>query len=164
MSIARRILVVGGIALALWGMAYGLWYAVFAEHQALDGIGASLSSAFASAAERRAERAGAALAQYRETKYVYDRQVDVHSHWIGLAMVLIVLGIGLDRVVFPERVKLALSWAAFLGAVFFPLGVLLQTANHGAFPRAIAVIGSALLLVALVGFAIGFAFAGPRPR
>ncbi len=162
MSIARRILVVGGIALALWGMAYGLWYAVFAEHQALDGIGASLSSAFASAAERRTERAGAALAQYRETKYVYDRQVDVHSHWIGLAMVLIVLGIGLNRVVFPERVKLALSWAAFLGAVFFPLGVLLQTANHGAFPRAIAVIGSALLLVALVGFAIGFARAGPR--
>src|SRR5262249_101523 len=31
MSAARRILIVGGLALALWGMAYGLWYAVFAE-------------------------------------------------------------------------------------------------------------------------------------
>src|SRR5215472_15373725 len=141
MSVARRILIVGGVALALWGMAYGLWYAVFAEHQALDGIGASLSSAFASAAERHPERAQAALAQYRETKYVYDRQVDVHSHWIGLAMILIVLGVGLDRVIFTERIKLALTLAAFLGALFFPLGVLLQTMDRGGTPRAIAVIG-----------------------
>ena len=157
MSVARRILIVGGVALALWGMAYGLWYAVFAEHQALDGIGASLSSAFASAAERHPERAQAALSKYRDTKYVYDRHVDVHSHWIGLAMILIVLGMGLNRIVFHDRFKLALSVAAFLGAVIFPLGVLLQTVNQGAIPRAIAVIGSALLLVALVGFAIGFA-------
>ena len=160
MSVARRILIVGGVALALWGMAYGLWYAVFAEHQALDVIGASLSRAFASAAERHPERAGAALARYRETKYVYDRQVDVHSHWIGLAMILIVLGIGLDRVAFSYRVQLGLSLAAFLGAVFFPLGVLLQTVSHGAFASAVAVIGSGFLILALVGFAIGFA----RPR
>ena len=164
MSVARRILIVGGIALALWGMAYGLWYAVFAEHQALDGIGASLSSAFASAAERHPERAQAALAQYRETKYVYDRQVDVHSHWIGLAMILIVLGVGLDRVIFAERIKLALTLAAFLGALFFPLGVLLQTMDRGGTPRAIAVIGSALLIIALIGFAFGFARTRIRPN
>ena len=35
MSGARRLLLTGGIVLALWGMSYGLWYAVFAEHQAL---------------------------------------------------------------------------------------------------------------------------------
>ena len=61
MSLARRILIIGGIALALWGMAHGLWYAVFAEHQALDTIGASLSSAFANAATQHPERAHAAL-------------------------------------------------------------------------------------------------------
>ena len=83
MSPARRILLAGGIALALWGMAHGLWYAVFAEHQALDGMGASLSSAFVGAARRDAGAANVALEQYRKTKYVYDRQVDVHSHWIG---------------------------------------------------------------------------------
>ena len=48
------------------------------------------------------------LERYREGKYVYDRQVDVHGHWIGLAMLLIVLGIGFDRVNFPE------SWRIFL--------------------------------------------------
>src|SRR6266850_241650 len=39
MSGSRKLLILGGIALALWGMGYGTWYAVFAEHQALDGIG-----------------------------------------------------------------------------------------------------------------------------
>jgi len=43
MSGARRLLLAGGIALAVWGMGYGLWYAVFAEHQALEQIGASLA-------------------------------------------------------------------------------------------------------------------------
>jgi hypothetical protein len=156
MSHARRILIIGGIALALWGMAYGLWYAVFAEHQALDTIGASLSSAFTNAADRHPERAHAALGEYRAAKYVYDRQVDVHGHWIGLAMLLIVLGIGLDRVLFSERSKLLLSLGAFLGAILFPLGVLLQTIDHGTAPRIIAIVGSALIIITLGAFALGF--------
>jgi hypothetical protein len=156
MSLARRILIIGGIALALWGMAYGLWYAVFAEHQALDTIGASLSSAFANAADRHPARSHAALGEYREAKYVYDRHVDVHGHWIGLAMLLIVLGIGLDRVLFSERGKLLLSLGAFLGAILFPLGVLLQTIDHGRAPRVIAIAGSALIIITLAAFALGF--------
>lgn len=164
MSSARRILIVGGIALTLWGMAYGLWYAVFAEHQALDGIGASLTSAFSSAAERQPERAQAALVQYRETKYVYDRQVDVHSHWVGLAMLLIVLGLALDHVALSDGIKRVLALAAFAGAVLFPLGVLLQTANHSSGPKALAVAGSGLLVFALAIFAIGFARSGRISR
>jgi hypothetical protein len=156
MSLARRILIIGGIALALWGMAYGLWYAVFAEHQALDTIGASLSSAFANAAEGHPERAHAALGEYREAKYAYDRQVDVHGHWIGLAMLLIVLGIGLDGARFSERSKLLLALGAFLGAILFPLGVLAQTVDHGPAPRILAIAGSALILIALAAFALGF--------
>ena len=52
MNPARRILLVGGIALAILGMCHGIWYAVFAEHQALDRIGGSLASAFTHAADR----------------------------------------------------------------------------------------------------------------
>ena len=153
MSAARRVLLIGGIALALWGMGYGLWYAVFAEHRALDGIGSSLATGFAAAAERNAASSEAAIAKYREAKYVYDRQVDVHGHWIGLAMLLIVLGIGFDRVTFSDRLKLMLAWGLFLGAVLFPLGVLLQTWSHGGLPRAIAIAGSALVIGSLAGIA-----------
>jgi hypothetical protein len=152
---ARRLLLFGGIALAILGMSYGLWYAVFAEHQALDGIGHSLASGFQAAAERNSAAAENSLLQYRQAKYAYDRQVDVHGHWIGLAMLLIVLAIAFDHVGFPERLKLLLAATLLLGAALFPLGVLMQTWSHGALPRAVAILGSGLVIVALTGIVFG---------
>jgi len=153
---ARQILLFGGIALAIFGMSYGLWYAVFAEHQALDGIGHSLASGFQAAAERNSAARENSLLQYREAKYVYDRQVDVHGHWIGLAMLLIVLAIAFDHVAFSERFKQLLAWALLVGAALFPLGVLMQTWSHGALPRAVAILGSGLVIAALTGIVFGF--------
>src|SRR5882762_9199765 len=155
MSGPRRLLIIGGIALAVWGMSYGLWYAVVAEHQALDSIGASLAGSFAAAADRNAAGMETSLEQYKEAKYVYDRQVDVHGHWIGLAMLLIVLGIGFDRVNFSERLKLFLAMGLLVGAVVFPLGVLLQTMSHGPLPRAIAIVGSGCVIAGLMVCAVG---------
>jgi hypothetical protein len=161
MSRSRRLLIIGGILLAVWGMSYGLWYAVFAEHQALDNIGASLAGSFAAAADRNPAGMETSLERYREAKYIYDRQVDVHGHWIGLAMLLIVLGIGFDRVNFSERLKLFLALGLFLGAVTFPFGVLLQTISHGPLPRAIAIAGSAFVIAALLGSAAGVVARNP---
>src|SRR5216684_4069110 len=124
MSGSRRLLIVGGIALAIWGMSYGLWYAVFAEHQILDSIGASLATSFSSAALRKLLEAQAAITSYKAAKYVYDRQVDAHGHWIGLAMLLIVLGIAFDRVPIAEPSRLFLAASLLAGAFLFPLGVL----------------------------------------
>lgn len=160
MSTAGRLLIVGGIALALLGMAYGLWYALFAEHQELEGIGRSLASGFSAAAERNPARSADALAQYRELKYTYDRHVDVHGHWIGLAMLLILVGLAYDRLALGEGAKLTLAWGLTLGSLLFPLGVLLETFSHGSPPRAVAVGGSALVLLSLAGMTLGFA----RPR
>ncbi len=70
-------------------------------------------------------------------------------------MVLIVLGIGFDRVNFTERLKLFLAFGLLVGAVVFPLGVLLQTMSHGALPRAIAIVGSGFVIAGLVGCAAG---------
>jgi hypothetical protein len=153
---ARQLLLLGGIALAILGMSYGLWYAVFAEHQALDGIGHSLSSGFQAAAERNSAAAQNSFLQYRQAKYAYDRQVDVHGHWIGLAMLLMVLGIGFDHVDFSEKIKLLLACALLLGSVLFPLGVLMQTWSHGPLPRAVAILGSALVIAGLAGMVFGF--------
>lgn len=161
MSAARRLLILGGIALALLGMSYGMWYALFAEHQELDGIGKSMAGGFSAAADRNAAGAESAMQQYRELKYAYDRHVDVHGHWIGLAMLAILLGIAFERVKFGENIKLLLAVGLLLGAVLFPFGVLLQSFSHGAGPRGLAVGGSALVIVSLAGMALGFARA-PR--
>lgn len=153
---ARKLLLFGGIALAILGMSYGLCYAVFAEHQALEGIGQSLSASFHAAAERNPAGSENSLLQYREAKYAYDRQVDVHGHWIGLAMLLFILAIAFDRIGLSEKFKLLLACALFLGAVFFPLGVLLQTWSHGPLPKAITILGSVLVIAALAGMVLGF--------
>ena len=157
MSAARRLLILGGMGLALVGMIYGGWYAVFAEHQELDGVSSALTASFMAAAEGDAGVAESTLEQYRERKYDYDRHVDVHGHWIGLAMLLMVLGMGLDRMSFSEQVKTLLAVVLLLGSFLFPLGVLLETLNHGAVPRALAVAGSALVIVSLAGMTLGFA-------
>src|SRR4051812_19528041 len=152
----KKVLLVGGLALAILGMSYGIWYAVFAEHQALDDIGGSLTSSFQAAAAKDSLGADNALLRYRQAKYTYDRQVDVHGHWLGLAMLLIVLAIACDHVNTSQKMKLRLAWTLLIGSAFFPLGVLLQTSSHGPGPRLIAITASAMIIAALAGIVLGF--------
>lgn len=153
---AGKLLVVGGIALATLGMLYGLYYAVFVEHQMLDQMGGALATAFVHAAGGNMPEAHAAVGAYSALKYGYVRQVDVHSHWIGLAMLMIVLGVVFDRVIFGERTRLWIAAALLGGSVMFPLGVILQTASHGGMlASALAVAGSALVIVGLGAAALG---------
>src|SRR5438876_10060725 len=131
MNRARKVLVFGGLALAAFGMLYGLYYAVFVEHQTLDHMGGSLATAFVCAAERQIPESRMALDAYALTKYDYVRQVDVHSHCIGVAMLMIVLGPAFDRVAFGEGLKLWTAWAFLVGSVLFTVVVVLHTQSHG---------------------------------
>ena len=161
MTGSSRLLIFGGLALAAFGMLYGLHYAVFVEHQTLDQLGGSLAQAFMHAADRHPAQSRAALETYGETKYDYVRQVDAHSHWIGLAMLMIVLGVLFERVNFKESVKQAIALSLLVGSCVFPLSVILQTYHHGALAlKALAVASSALVIVAMAATAWGFA----RPR
>ena len=138
-------------------MCYGLLYAVLSEHQALDAMGGSLQTAFTSAAERRMNDAHAAIASYAATKFNYVREVDVHSHWIGLAMLLIALGVVFDRVAFAARIRMWIAASLAIGSAIFPLGVILQTARMGRLASGMAVAGTALVTLGLTAVALGFA-------
>ncbi len=158
MSAGRKVLVVGGLALAALGMLYGLHYAIFVEHQTLDRMGGSLVQAFVSAAERNTDGAHRNVDAYASTKYDYVRQVDFHSHWTGLAMLLIVLGVVFDHVAFAPRVRTVIAVALVAGAFVLPLGVILQTVRHGdAFASCLAILGSATVTVALGAVVWGLA-------
>jgi hypothetical protein len=142
-------------------MLFGLHYAVFVEHQTLDRMGSSLAAAFVHAAEGHLPEAENAIESYASIKYDYVRQVDVHSHWIGLAMLLIVMGVIFDHVAFSDRMRFWIAIALLAGAVVFPLGVLLQTLSHGAFlASTLAVLGSASMTIALAAVAWGLAVKG----
>lgn len=157
MTAPRKLLIIGGLALASWGMAYGIFYAVFIEHQTLDGLGGALAAGFMRAAERHVPESQAALADAASRSFVYVRQVDAHGHWIGLGLLLVILGIAFDRVGFQEKGRLVLALMLLAGSALFPLGVLLETWNRGQGPQAIAVVGSALVIFGLFGTALGFA-------
>jgi len=158
---SRKLLIFGGVALAAFGMLYGLQYALFVEHQTLDHMGGSLAQSFNAAASRNLGQSQAALEQYGETKYDYVRQIDAHSHWIGLAMLMIVLGVTFERVNFSEGIRQLVAFSLLAGSALFPLAVILQTYHHGAVVlKALAVVGSALVIAALAATAWGFA----RPR
>lgn len=158
MTRSRKILVVGGLLLAAFGMLYGLHYALFIEHQTLDHMGGSLAQAFASAAQRNSLHSRQALEAYGSSKYDYVRQVDAHSHWIGLAMIMIVLGLAFDRVHFSEAIRQIVAFSLLVGGALFPLAVLLQTYHHGGVMfKALAVISSGLVIAALTAAALGFA-------
>jgi hypothetical protein len=154
---ARGVLVFGGLGLAAFGMLFGLYYAMFIEHQTLDKMRGSLTAAFVHAAERDFGSSEDALITYGESKHDYVRQVDVHSHWIGLAMLMIVFGIVFDEVGFGERVRFFIALALLIGSVLFPLGVILQTARLESFGSVLAIAGSALVMVSLSIVALGFA-------
>jgi hypothetical protein len=161
MSAGRKVLVIGGLVLAVLGMLYGLYYAIFVEHQTLDRMGGSLAQAFLSAAQRQMIDAHGAIDAYALTKYNYVRQVDVHSHWIGLAMLLIVLGVVLDNIAFSPRVRTWIAVAMVAGSFAFPLGVILQTVGHGgAVASTLAIVGSAIVTIALGAVVWGFARSG----
>jgi hypothetical protein len=159
MTAPRKLLIIGGLALAAWGMGYGIYYAVFVEHQTLEGLGSALATGFLRAAERRMPASEAALADVASRSFVYVRQVDAHGHWIGLGLLLVILGIAFDRVALQKRARFLLALALFSGSVLFPLGVLLETWNQGPGPQAVAVVGSALVIAGLCGTAWGFACA-----
>lgn len=156
MTRSGRFLVIGGLLLAVWGMTYGLYYAVFVEHQTLDSIGGSLTAAFVHAAAQASQQSQDAMQAYANANYAYVRQVDTHGHWIGLGLLLILLGVAFSRVGFSESVRFGLAAALLAGSVLFPLGVLLETLNRGLLPKAVAVVGSALVIASLAAIALGF--------
>jgi hypothetical protein len=157
MSASRKLLLGGGLVLVLWAMSFGLWYALFVEHQTLEHMGGALTTGFAQAAERKMDEAHASLTSYAAAEFDYVRQVDVHSHWGGLAILLMLLGVAFDRVRFSESARTALAAMLVAGSFLFPLGVLLQTLDHGAGPKLMGAAGAALVIFGLAAVAVGFA-------
>lgn len=153
---AGRTLITAGLALAVVGMTYGLYYAVFAEHQTLDAIGSSLAGAFVHAAEGNAPASRSAMVSYTSANYDYIRQVDFHGHLIGLGMLLVVLGLALRRSRFSESLQRPVAAIFVAGSIIFPLSVLTETASHSSLPRILAVLGSALVIASLAALALSF--------
>ncbi len=153
MSAAQRILILTGILLLGSTMAFGVYYALFDEHQTLVGMGVSMATGFAEAAKGDMVAAHASLDAYAAISAEYRSEVHAHGHWGMLSLVLIVLGISFKRLAWSEQQGLRLAWVLALSAALFPLGVLLQigpAADIGKLLTVPASLGMVLGLLAVV--------------
>ncbi len=126
MSASQRILVLTGLFLIAFTMAFGVWYAIFDEHQTLVGMGVHMATGFAEMAAGNPEASTTAFENYADLSQEYRREVHAHGHWGMLSLVLIIIGLAFHRLALNERQGLLLAWLLALSAALFPLGVLLQ--------------------------------------
>ncbi|MGH9712850.1 MAG: hypothetical protein ACRD5M_06075 [Candidatus Acidiferrales bacterium] len=156
---ARRMLVIGGIALILTGMILGDIFAVFILHPNADRIGSALLSATQAVAAKNPESAGAAFAKiggYLENR---GTKVDAHAHMISFGYIALLLALLQPYVAFTELRKKFLAKLFLLGAALLPMGVFLihyvglagSPLESIGWASIFADLGGALVLVACVG-------------
>lgn len=156
MNKAQKILIIGGLLLTLSGMCYGLYYALFDEHQTLQGMGISMATGFANAAENSLPEARTAIDNFADIKFEYVREVHAHSHWISLGMLLIVLGMAFNQIAFNERHRFLIALGLVSGATIFPLGVLLQTLATGSLASILSIFGTIAFIASFFLVTWGF--------
>ncbi len=156
MNKTQKLLIIGGLVLALLGMCYGLYYALFDEHQTLQGMGVSMATGFTEAAENNLAEAHAAIETFGDIQFEYRREVHAHSHWISLGMLLIVLGMAFNQIAFNERHRFFIALILVSGATIFPLGVLLQTICPGLFASTLSICGTIAIITSFFFVTWGF--------
>ena len=164
MTGSQKILLSGGLALAILGMAYGFWYAVVDEHPTLERMGISLASAFAEVAKGDMEQARESLNTYGETRFEYIREVHFHGHLVALSTLLLILGLFFNLMAFSERIRLYLASVLVFGTDALPLGSLLEIVLAGPVPMAVALLGTISIIGGLGAVAVGFLLSADRSR
>lgn len=122
---ARRLLVVGGIALILVGMILGDIFAVFVLHQNAGDIGENLLAATHAVASRDA--AGAAAAFRNIGGFLENRgtKVDAHAHMISFGYIALLFALLQPYVALDERQRKLWAMLFLFGATLLPVGVFL---------------------------------------
>jgi hypothetical protein len=122
---ARRLFLLGGIALILTGMFFGDIFAVFTLHQNAEQVGANLTDAAHAALAGNRQ---AVLARFQNVGAFLENRgtkVDTHVHMIDFGYLALMLAILQPWVAFTENAKKKLAWMFLTGAWLLPIGVYL---------------------------------------
>jgi hypothetical protein len=122
---ARRLFLLGGIALILTGMIFGDIFAVFVLHQNASRAGMNLAGAAHAALHRDAAAAQTyfqSVGMFLENR---GTQVDTHVHLIGFGYLALFLAILEPWLAFSAKAKRRIAGTLVLGAWLLPVGVFL---------------------------------------
>jgi len=122
---ARRILVIGGIALILCGMILGDIFAAFILHPNANRIGENLLAATRAVASHDPRAAGAAFQSIGGLLENRGTKVDAHSHMISFGYIALLVALLQPYVAFSESAKKFLAKLFLFGTVLLPVGVFL---------------------------------------
>ncbi len=122
---ARRIFVIGGIALILGGMIVGDIFAAFVLHPNANRIGESLLAATRAVASHDPRAAGVAFQNIGALLENRGTKVDAHSHMIGFGYIALLLALLQPVVAFSESAKKFFAKLFVIGATLLPVGVFL---------------------------------------
>ena len=162
MKSPEKTLLTGGILLLVAGLLFGAIYGYLVEHQTLLVLRESYRTLITASAEGDQPAAQAALELARRMNYLYVRAVDVHTHLIKLASVVLLVGMVYPFVALSERARRALAALFLGGAWLFPAGVFGEIFLSGIVPQALAAAGATAAIAGLAEIMAGL-FRGLRP-
>ncbi len=122
---ARRLFLLGGIALILVGMLFGDIFAVFVLHQNAARVGASLSGAALAALDGNVAMVQAMFQNVGSFLENRGTKVDTHVHIIDFGYLALLLAILEPRIGLSAAAKRRLAWLFLFGAGLLPVGVFL---------------------------------------
>jgi hypothetical protein len=150
---ARRLLLLGGIALIVAGMIFGDFFAVFVLHQNASRVGASLAAASQAALQGDAFAITTHFTNIGSFLENRGTKVDAHVHAIEFGYLALLLAILTPWIALSEKTKRALAWLFLAGSVLLPVGVFLIH-YVGLAHSPLQAIGWASILADTAGFAV----------
>jgi len=120
---ARRLLVLGGLALFLGGTIFGDVFAVFVLHPNADHIGQALVAATAAVRRHDAEAAGRSFESIGGFLENRGTKVDAHAHMIGFGYLALLIAILYPWMRVSEAAARRLAELLIAGGVLLPVGV-----------------------------------------
>jgi hypothetical protein len=122
---ARRLLLLGGIALIVAGMIFGDLFAVFVLHQNAGRVGATLAAAAHAVLQGDASSVAAHFTSVGSFLENRGTKVDSHVHMIEFGYLALLLAVLSPWIALREQSKRAIAWFFLAGSVLLPLGVFL---------------------------------------
>lgn len=151
---AGRLLLAGGLALALLGFLHGAYYAAadLYKHEGADSTLLAMMSQ--GAAQRQAVVVEEALAAYGQLQGDKAVKIAAHAHSIEFGLLAMLLAFFQPFVSLRESWKLRWAWILLAGSFLLPVCVLLEL-QFGLIAGGLADIGGLLVIIALLGMWIG---------
>ncbi len=150
MTSANKTYIAGGLLLVLIGLIFGVYYAIFDEHQTLVAMGMAFAQSFFEAAAGNEAGVSENIESFRASAFEYIREVSFHAHIIELGTLALIIPLFAHRIGWDDSRKLLIARLFIVGSLVFTLGVLSQTLAFSSVTQAMAVIGSGLV-IACVG-------------